>query len=527
MNLQINLLGKKSIEEVQSFLDNNQSDIYKDGILMNELWHSIHLNWANNKDFVKIILLFFLREKTVKINATPRFLSLLFAIRFTNKQRFLEINNYVYEILSENKDIPMFTLLCLGNDLLEIKKKKELIKEYFFNAELRKLNFLLGVGNDLNLQIFLDIVEDLVNSEDYKWNVNQAYCTLFFLSFLDTTLFDKSILKFRNIQTKFARNYLTSSVIEVINNTKINNEVINQNKYVRPIPIRKLKIAVCISGQLRGYKEVFDTWEQFGFREHDTDFFIHTWSNIGKRKLTSSQSERSFSGKFKDIFSELCLEYGLPYLKDTLPSLFNYFDIPEKIGESELMEFYSAKKVIVEDETKFQEFSNQEKMHYKIEQCYKLAKEYDDYDLIIRIRPDLKINVKTAIDFHHILLQSRLKNYIYTDRPKQIRIDVNDPFIYIGDQFAIGGVEQMHEYCTTWSKTNSKLFFKLDKFFGHVTLGLNSFLSGLKIEKLENVNFGPLKAQNLINDEQIKSLLSSDLGSGKDKFIKDLIDKLG
>ena len=38
-----------------------------------------------------------------------------------------------------------------------------------------------------------------------------------------------------------------------------------------------LKIAICVSGQLRGYEEAKKSWDSI-FQGHDVDYYVHTWS---------------------------------------------------------------------------------------------------------------------------------------------------------------------------------------------------------------------------------------------------------
>src|SRR5581483_7797169 len=44
--------------------------------------------------------------------------------------------------------------------------------------------------------------------------------------------------------------------------------------YLATIP-QRLRIAVCVSGQLRGYHAAHPSWSKLGFDQHDTTFFVH------------------------------------------------------------------------------------------------------------------------------------------------------------------------------------------------------------------------------------------------------------
>ena len=45
---------------------------------------------------------------------------------------------------------------------------------------------------------------------------------------------------------------------------------------------RPLRVALCVSGQLRGYKEAFPSWPSLGLDDHQVTTFVHTWQSVGQ-----------------------------------------------------------------------------------------------------------------------------------------------------------------------------------------------------------------------------------------------------
>jgi hypothetical protein len=47
------------------------------------------------------------------------------------------------------------------------------------------------------------------------------------------------------------------------------------------VPMR-LRIALCISGQLRGYEAAHPSWSRLGLDRHEVTRFVHVWQDIGR-----------------------------------------------------------------------------------------------------------------------------------------------------------------------------------------------------------------------------------------------------
>ena len=95
--------------------------------------------------------------------------------------------------------------------------------------------------------------------------------------------------------------------------------------------------------------------------------------------------------------------------------------------------------------TPFTDWSNQDKMHAKIEACFSLVADSGrEYDLILRIRPDKPIKL-VAFDPWQLRRICHERPVLFAD----YAADLNYANPMIGDQFAIGAPRPMQIYSST------------------------------------------------------------------------------
>jgi len=149
---------------------------------------------------------------------------------------------------------------------------------------------------------------------------------------------------------------------------------------------RRLKIAICVSGQLRGYEKAFPTWDHMRLGRHEVRYFIHTWRDIGRnwyRFWTFTKTRELLWEVLQRPDSTTALAARYP--KMTLACT----------GESirtreQLQEFYNTPHVVVEDDAQppFSDKNTPWKMHSKIERAHQMAHDSgEEFDLYIRISP--------------------------------------------------------------------------------------------------------------------------------------------
>ena len=81
-------------------------------------------------------------------------------------------------------------------------------------------------------------------------------------------------------------------------------------KFVTPSR-RKIRIAVCVSGQLRGYAKAFPTWKDTLLQHVDYDLFVHSWARVGRSGIGPSRHVFPFEGEqFSKIIENFACRSG-------------------------------------------------------------------------------------------------------------------------------------------------------------------------------------------------------------------------
>jgi len=186
-----------------------------------------------------------------------------------------------------------------------------------------------------------------------------------------------------------------------------------------------MKIALCISGQMRTCKSTYSTIYTSIISKYNPDVFIHTWDLVGvSDKETSVDTPYYVSKELlqqynpkKYIIEKFKVEY-----RDTLGEV----DVPDILKKYEPINYKGNLP-----------------MYFKIKKCFELMEEYEDevgfkYDIVIRLRPDL--------DIYGTLpnIESINRNTIYLSHMN----------ITASDQFAMGYREPMLYYSSLWKYLN-------------------------------------------------------------------------
>ena len=257
-----------------------------------------------------------------------------------------------------------------------------------------------------------------------------------------------------------------------------------------------LRIAVCVSGQLRGYKEAQKTWAALGLDQHDTDVFVHTWKETGRKYPVPSHAYRCFSGRFLATYQDTLLRHATPQLEALFPTMYDLFRAEGVVTNEDLKQVYNAKDVVIEDDTDtaFAKFSNPRKMYYKIQKCWDLVENAQtDYDLVVRIRPDKEIIAReTPVDWHAIYNQCVTEPVVLVDGGYILHWGAG---LVLGDQFAIGTPDAMRAYSNAYKNTLNPLH-RLQKytanFRAHTNLAFSVYFAGLDVQRFSQIQFGTL-----------------------------------
>ena len=285
----------------------------------------------------------------------------------------------------------------------------------------------------------------------------------------------------------------------------------------------RLKIALCVSGQMRAYKVAYQSWKHLGIENHDVDVFVHTWREVGWRfpsPISGNGAARAFSHRpFINAYTHCGALYGIDAFWKEYPHFMATLNRScGTVCEEELREVYGPNvTLVVEDdpgELLGPDPKNQRRMFYKIDAAHQLAKASGvQYDLIIRIRPDKSmLPPLRSCDLNRVATASRERFCVFGE---QARITGSQ---YVDDQFALGVPEVMDLYARTLKVHDQA---NAEKWFGfaegvaplpHLTLANSLFFQGVRMEPLQGMRLGPIVGDAPLSREAILELLMTDIG---------------
>ena len=188
--------------------------------------------------------------------------------------------------------------------------------------------------------------------------------------------------------------------------------------------MKKMKIAICMSGQLRQWELAKENqkwfWETAQSPELDRiDYFIHTWNYSEDREGVSQ-----------------------PYIKRDVSQ--EEFD--------KVVEWYEPKKYILDDKQQSYFYKNDHwsSLFYSLAQSIMLKREYElennfEYDLVIKTRPDIVFD-----PIYHFSWEHLENNILYTTHGGNMEhefgmFNVNDCVFY-SNSYTMDLVMQMYAY---------------------------------------------------------------------------------
>lgn len=194
---------------------------------------------------------------------------------------------------------------------------------------------------------------------------------------------------------------------QISQSIKLNNDI--QREITKP------KVAVCISGLYRGHKQALESIYENLVVPYDADVFVHSWDQ--------ESTWLGFGGSpfFSRVFGINNMAFApneihdLFKLQDYLPNTFKILKEPiyQNFTGKIFKEIFSPKKIIIENQKEFERkivkdsnytmlrgSLNQVKMFHGIKASLDLALAYNDYDYIVRIRPDVLITQR--VSFEHL-----------------------------------------------------------------------------------------------------------------------------
>lgn len=248
----------------------------------------------------------------------------------------------------------------------------------------------------------------------------------------------------------------------------------------------RLKIAVCVSGQLRGYATAFPTTLSTLETLGDVDVFLHTWAGVGGGVGGNDLLERVLP---PDLMRQVAPKFiHLAEFRKTFPNAARSMIAGQQLADLRDVETtFRPRSYVVENEAAVEAVAaakglsphvNQLKMFYKIHACDAMRREAEKtsgetYDLVIRTRCDLEIGGVDDLGIDEIL-----KN------PDMIGVSYLLPG-GVGDQFIVGGSEAMNRISSVWRflepRRDTKYFEGFAGRWNEFLLAEHVFAMGLRL----------------------------------------------
>ena len=281
---------------------------------------------------------------------------------------------------------------------------------------------------------------------------------------------------------------------------------------------RRPRIAVCISGQLRGYRRALPTWQAGLLRNADCQFVVHSWEKVGRSGAEPYRAYLPFAGKsFCDAWRVHARRAGMATMLERYPHLFAALREGGEVRAEDLCDFYGTEHVVLEDDgaPKFEGWSNSRKMHYKIAAGNGLLDRLDDdVDLVLRIRPDKELGAM-AFAWSDALSACRSSATLLADSAMGHQFGR----IMIGDQVALASRQVMAVYADTLNLTprlaQAELYSCDPNLQGHTSLALTCWHAGIDVRRLP-VRVGALLEAEPMASDQIAAALEADAAGRMD-----------
>ena len=287
---------------------------------------------------------------------------------------------------------------------------------------------------------------------------------------------------------------------------------------------RRLRIAVCVSGQLRGFRRAVRSWDLLGTKDHDVDTYVHTWKVIGRRFPDAGQAHRVFAGNFLSVYKNVYFQLSRTGIKTLYPHFSQLFAGDEEVTLDDLRDTYRTENIVIEDDRapEFQPLDTVMKMHYKIERCFSLVTEsHKKYDLILRIRPDLLVEGQEPLDLRELHLRSEQNRIIFANFPALISAGIVSwqlgdclPMM-IGDLFALGAPALMNSYGSVYTDNiraiQSGTFGIPKGFLAHTSLALLLMREGIFVDDVPGLRMNDVCDPNPISTPALRQALEQDV----------------
>lgn len=379
---------------------------------------------------------------------------------------------------------------------------------YFAPSSFIKLSLpvFISILNDFNQQqINQTLSQEIITSYIYEIltqdlsdiiidKISDDLFVNILLSLSNKAYFDKSqelilIRKFIDLNNDRPESFSKKLVKKRLKSLEsIEEEEQKDNSSLDSIEISDIKVALIITGQLRGFETSIPRIAEKFKNLKNTDVYISTWEDVGYTRFNLQSTYRIFDEETcnyiytnKDHLSLNKFDYEISkltkerYSKDAIIQIFN-----QKLKSCKNI-FFNIKK---HTEYPYKSMSNSEKMYFH--NCYwveTLGLDYfSDYDLIIKIRPDYFLKNLDVISEIQEVLKKKAK-HIISDTSGYL---FQEWGFGMGDQFWIGKPDSIIPILKCHSKNSMsykymEYFYPKDTYQGHINCGAEAWLNGVSL----------------------------------------------
>jgi tetratricopeptide (TPR) repeat protein len=277
----------------------------------------------------------------------------------------------------------------------------------------------------------------------------------------------------------------------------------------------RLKICLCLSGQLRGYEAAFGSWRDMGLWNHDVTVVAHVWRDIGLRPPDNKyNASRAFSGEFLTVYQDVLESRGWLHVSENYPTLLRQLTAANHVDEQELRKLYASDAIVVEDEARpeFSRKGNFWKMYYKVKMAHQLGRSVcPDADLYIRARPDQDMSTFSAFDWRDLDKRANLDGVVFTDSKRFFA----PPWVWMDDRLAIGSGRCLDIYAAAFDHvadgSAGRLYGYPTEYLPHSCFASTTQYFNIGVESLSHAQSFRLLNPPSMGSKEVARLIRSDM----------------
>lgn len=372
---------------------------------------------------------------------------------------------------------------------------QEIVVKFIHSIITMDLNQI--ILKDINENLFINILLCL-NNKDYFNKSQEIEIIKIFIE-----------LKKSNLK-EFTRNLLLKRLDSLVDSVNIKDK--SSDKTVSK-DLESKKIALIISGQLRGFEKSIPRFCSKFENLKNIDAYISTWEDVGYTRFNLQSAYRVFDEETcKYIYenkSNLNLKGFDSKISNYTKKIFSKNSINEFFNEN--LTWCNNINLNIKDHTEYpyNSMNNSEKMYFHNSYWLETLGEehFSEYDLIIKIRPDYYFkDLNPILEINNIIESQK---YLLSDTSEYL---FQEWGFGMGDQFWIGKPNSILPILKCHSRYSTsykymQYFYPQDTYQGHINCGIEAWVHGLSLlETPSSMLKSKLASIRLISFDEFKDM---------------------